>query len=55
MDGMLATPLAVLFELEFFRGFGFVFLGDIAEPLANGAFETENLAGSFFGHRGILP
>ena len=35
---MLSTPLAILFEDEFFGGFYFVFLGDIAEGSANGAF-----------------
>ena len=37
MNGMLTTSLAILFEGEFFGGFDFVFLGDIAEPFANGA------------------
>jgi len=38
MNGMLTTSLAIFLELEFFGGFGFVFLGDIAEPFTNGAF-----------------
>lgn len=38
MQRMLSALLTVFFELEFFGGFDFVFLGDVAEPFANGAF-----------------
>jgi hypothetical protein len=55
MDSMFSTPLAVFPQCQFFGGFGFVFLGNIAETTADAALETENLAGTLlFCHKGIL-
>lgn len=41
MDGVLATLGAMLVELEFVGGFGFVTLGDVVEFAANAALDAD--------------
>lgn len=51
MNLVLAAAAAVLGEFDLVRGIDLVSLGYIILAFANRAYESEYLAGAFFGHK----
>jgi len=47
---VFAAAGAVFFELQLIRGIDLVFFGKVVLGFADGANESKNLSGSFFGH-----
>lgn len=50
MGGVFAAGATILTDLQFFRSISAVSFGDVTEEVANRAFETSKLAGTFLSH-----